>query len=421
MPASCPQLELSPGDVGDNDIKLVGGTFTFKGVSSSLQHQCLARTLRMAIYIHLSLLLEQHFLSDSNVQLTFPRPKLPPSARSAQSTSSETPSSSSNAGKARHSFLPNGILSFFSKKSLGRISTTPPNLRGGSLDLVSSSERYQDDQFGGLSSDGGTRRFSFISDGRTSFLSSLLPKDDSSPPSELPLSSALDRIEASKSLLSTSVGVSFNPPALLVELARKEKISPGLRLKGDERVGMSSILGWEGRDSGGKGMAGVRGFVRQQEFSVLISLYVPCSVALEAPTVTSDATVAVDASTSSSSSPSSSASALRPPPRYLACGRPRWTTYQYYSRDPKQDRSLGETIEDLVSSADSPCTRKGCKFKSGEHQVRYMHNGIQIIVEVERESEPVPESSVCDRIQVWISCAVCEAKTDRNDMNNGTL
>ncbi|KAJ7363058.1 hypothetical protein DFH08DRAFT_329618 [Mycena albidolilacea] len=59
-------------------IKLIGGTFTLRNLSSPLAqtHTALARALRLATYTHLSLLLEQHFLRDSGVSLRFaPRPK----------------------------------------------------------------------------------------------------------------------------------------------------------------------------------------------------------------------------------------------------------------------------------------------------------------------------------------------------------
>jgi 1-phosphatidylinositol-3-phosphate 5-kinase len=68
---------LAIGNLLDTNLRLVGGTFTFKGVNSPSQHQILAKVLRLSIFVHMSLLLEQHVLSISQVQLKFPHPKLP--------------------------------------------------------------------------------------------------------------------------------------------------------------------------------------------------------------------------------------------------------------------------------------------------------------------------------------------------------
>jgi 1-phosphatidylinositol-3-phosphate 5-kinase len=100
-------------------------------------------------------------------------------------------------------------------------------------------------------------------------------------------------------LLSASPTVRFEPPAVVVRLASKESellahherggnAGAGRdvngngnerkrRLRGDERVGLGSVLGWdagagEAREARarGRGMVGARGFARMQELSVLV-------------------------------------------------------------------------------------------------------------------------------------------------------
>ena len=58
----------------EENIWLVGGTFTFKGVDSSVQYMLLSKVLRLSIYVNLSLLLQQLLLSDFRVTIKFPRP-----------------------------------------------------------------------------------------------------------------------------------------------------------------------------------------------------------------------------------------------------------------------------------------------------------------------------------------------------------
>jgi 1-phosphatidylinositol-3-phosphate 5-kinase len=130
--------------------------------------------------------------------------------------------------------------------------------------------------------------------------------------------SALKQIEEHKDLLSTSAGVAFTPPSLIADLAEKEKMAPNRQLNGDEKAGLSSILGWDGKDGRGKGMTGTLGFVRQQEFSLLYSQHVPAI--LPPPPVAE-----------SSSSSETSTSPLEPPkPKFSACDRPRWITTTFH-------------------------------------------------------------------------------------------
>lgn len=422
-PVCGPFLHISAATA---EVKLVGGTFAFRGISSPLQHHALCKALRVSIYVHLSLLLEQHFLANSRVQLQFPVPKLRPSIVSSQSQPSPTTQLEvSPRSRQKHTFLP-GILSFFSKKntSLHRTSTASNvNSRGGSLDLtvqrvasressVPSSPRLSDDS-------SRLRRFSFISDPRPSFFK---PSPSPEPEPNSPFSTVLARLTAAGSLLSTSAGVHFAPPKLIADLAAKERVTPERRLKGDEKVGLTSILGWDtkerDREARGRAMCGVGGFARMQEISVLFSRHVPGSA---------------------SSSPESSASSIEQQKServFAACGRPSWRTYRYYARDGEagEDCSLGDMVEQLSGRVEDACGRPGCAFKMGEHEMRLVHGGMRIMVAVtadvadvndderdkEKDTESKKEDDLGSGITMWLSCAVCKKRTGRMDANAGT-
>jgi 1-phosphatidylinositol-3-phosphate 5-kinase len=355
----------------------------------------------------LSLLLEQHFLANSNVQLKFPKPK------QAKILSAELPPKPSN-GKprpstpTRHAFSPTGIFSFFSKKTgnfLHRTHTISPILggRGGSLDLtVNPSPTRSSEDGGGFSR---LRRFSFISESP----STTKPKDDPDPT----FSYAVARIEKCKGLLSTSIGVTFAPPPLIVALAEKEKNNPSRRLKGDEKAGLTSILGWDGKEAKAKGMVGTAGFVRQQEFSVLYSQHV-ASTLLHPP-------ISIPLPLSSPDAPPSSFLPSSPDPSLpilLPCGRPRWITFRYYSRDRGADRMLGEMIAELCDGVDKLCETPKCPFKRLDHQIRFIHGGVRIVVDVDPDNNV--EKGSREGIDIWESCKICKLKTEKNQMSDGT-
>lgn len=300
------------------------------------------------------------------------------------------------------------------------ISAHPSFGRGsGSLDLVSSrSGNDISDQVPRSSVDGTSRlrTFSFISDARPSFLkTSVAPsKEDEG---ELPFSTALKRIEESKHILSTSPGVVFPPPYLITELAKKETRDPSRRLTGDEKAGLVSVLGWDGRDGGGNGMSGTPGFIRQQEISVLYSQHVPSPPAPD-PSSSSSLTASTTVS-------SQTVDPLKP--AFSRCDRERWITYRYYARDSYNkhrvlDKSLGETITDLASGADLACDIPGCQFKRGKHELRFIHGGIRIVVKVDLGDAQDFKFEARDDtvIHVWENCSVCRAKTEHTEMNDGT-
>jgi 1-phosphatidylinositol-3-phosphate 5-kinase len=64
------------------------------------------------------------------------------------------------------------------------------------------------------------------------------------------------------------------------------------------------------------------------------------------------------------------------------------------------------------------CVRLGCLFTRGQHETRIIHGGTRIVI---RTKDDVAEDSANNVIQMWQSCAVCEARTPRMNMHDGTL
>lgn len=226
---------------------------------------------------------------------------------------------------------------------------------------------------------------------------------------DTPFSNALKRLEESKACLSTSPGVSFSPPKVLLDLAQKEGVKPNRRLKGDEMVSLSTILGWDGKAAQGKGMSGILGFVRQQEISVLFGQHVPPATP-PTPWLETEGSSAFTASSASSNLPT---------PGFGSCGKPGWVTYRYYSHNPDEDQVLGEAIMDLTAKSQLPCLRQCCPYKRGQHELRLIHGGIRIIVRVDNEvTSPETEDT---SIKTWETCAICSAASEKNTMTDATL
>ncbi|KAJ7330371.1 hypothetical protein DFH08DRAFT_1084167 [Mycena albidolilacea] len=501
-----------------NDVKLIGGTFTLHNLSSSSPsplaqtHTALAHALRLATYTHLSLLLERYFLRDWGISLRFaPRPK--PRLISLSTTGAgggappppmPTPQSelTPTGGRGRHtknkSFLPR-ILSFFSKKnqSLGQQGQQQTG-SGGSLDLSAVMSRLSSD--GGEAS--GRRSFSRFptvtpaTAGATGMGENGKGLGVDGTGTTFPALLAL--LTRAAPLMSASPTVRFEPPAVVVRglaskesefLAHHEEVGMRVRgrdvngsgnarkrrLRGDERVGLGSVLGWdadagEAREARARGMVGARGFARMQELSVLVPRHVPCT-----------ARVKGSATALSASASSAVARAVvgkqHPHPgggegehRSLApCGRPHPTTFQYYSHNAGagegSDRSLGATLERMAGDAGGPCRRcaEGCAWREGEHVGRIVHGGVRVGVYVrevvgedasasEREGrrgrgreareghekgtsaasgvskagsgstvkKKKDDAKEGEKIRMWASCAVCGAKMPRVEMSDGT-
>ncbi|KAJ4490808.1 hypothetical protein J3R30DRAFT_137416 [Lentinula aciculospora] len=405
-------------------MRLVGGTFTLKGLPSLQQYLALSKALKLAIYVHLSLLLEQHLLVNSHAYLTFAQPRIRAHTHTSHASSQPSPVPNirnSNANnvisphRSRH-LIPSGILSFFSKRSLGR---NPPSRDAfpvrSSMDSVTFPSVEEEppirSSIDDMSAAARLREFSFLSSSQAD------PEGKNS--TSMPFSATLARIESQKNVLSSSAGVVFDPPMFLVRLAEKEKTHPEkrLHLMGDERVSLSSLLGWGTADtesnnrvgaekdkgSGdeineGSRMTGICGFVNQQEISVLVSSHIPLlgagvpqDIGPEASTSASTSSALslpreVSSSSQNSQSSESSSTTINPSspkiyPTHTSCEQPHWTVYRYYAdanSDPKynqgdylddvadnyspspaenQDKCLGEVITSWTDEADVPCSR----------------------------------------------------------------
>ncbi|KAI0065116.1 hypothetical protein BV25DRAFT_1799271 [Artomyces pyxidatus] len=395
------------------NVELVGGTFSFDGTLSIEEHATLSRVLRLGIYVILSILLEQRFLSDFGVELHFPKPKPQPKPKLVQHSAPSPPmtpmhhrnSSPDVKHRTRDTFTPSSIWSIFSKKTgslLHRaVTVNPYGSRGGSLDLqhhpdnLSTPPRISVDI-----PNPRVRRFSIFGEARPT----VPPPIVTPPDAETPFQTTLRQVEKSRALLSTSVDILIPPPILLTRLAEKEKENPTRRLTGEERTGLASILGWEGKKAGGRGMSGTAGFVRQQRISVLYSEHVPAC-----------------GSGSASSLDQKTSRILQDDEHktYLHCGpRADWRTYAFYANTASEenaDRSLGETVATLCGCARDPCFRPDCKTPRGQHERRWMHNSVRIVASV----KPSDDANDSD-IQIWHSCQVCSEVTPRCKMNDGT-
>jgi 1-phosphatidylinositol-3-phosphate 5-kinase len=238
--------------------------------------------------------------------------------------------------------------------------------------------------------EGRLQRFSFIGEKRLS-----TGKPTQTPPHQRKhFEATLRRVEDSVSLLSTSTGVRFKPPKILVDLADMEKAKQCRLLMADERIALSSLLGWDGKDAEGRGMSGTLGFVRYQKLSVLQFQRRP------------EGSPASTISSPTSSTLSTTGLSI--------CGKSSWMTYCYYS---SSDKLLGDMINDLARNVNLPCEQHGCLFTRGQHEIRMIHGGTRIVI---RTSSDV-EDSADNVIQMWQSCAVCGAKTSRTNMHDGTL
>jgi len=441
---------IIPDNVLDTNLRLVGGTFSFKGVNSPMQHMLLSKVLRLGVYVQLSLILEQHLFSDSGVEIKFVRPKL---STPSPSTPNTPPLSKEVRSRSRNSLIPSSFASFLKRGLSYRSQTINPfGGRGGSLDLTVLPSQTEPPletaarkSFDGLGS--RLNRFSFLGERRNSLrlsrISTKIPRSSSEP-----FVVALRHVDESRSLLSTSPGIALSPPRLLVELAEKDRrtsVSPGVddqipkrRLKGDERVAITSLLGWDGKDSEGRGMCGILGFVRQQEISVLCSMHVPIDTSKSTSTspqpTPSETPVQEGSSTfSTATTATSSTKTTTLTSFYLSmsgltpCGKPHWLTYQYYAN--KADDSLGDWVHSITKKRNLACVRPGCKFTQGEHETRVIHDGIRIVFRVSEptsQMQKVEESGKPknelenDDIEMWTSCAVCSTRSSRKKMGDGT-
>ena len=400
----------------DVPLQIVGGTFSFRGVATHNLYQELTRVLRLSVFSYLSTLLEQCLLTDARVPLRYPKPSLSLQRNGGPSVTLARARSTSHVSKKPDPGA--GIWAFLSRKKENLLHRNTP-IRRGSLEVqiplalkhAHSRSRSPAPRVAEEPSSSRARRFSFISDYRPSFMQ---PASKEPEHIERPFATALARIEKSRGLLSTSADVTFDPPSLLARFAAREKKNPDLRLGGDEKAALMSILGWEGKSSQGAGMADMAGFVRHQSFATLYSEYIPRPSTPSRP-ATPNSSSAPNASSSSSLSVST-------PAKHILCGRRRrWITYRYYSRDGGPDECLGEAVTRQCARADEPCDESGCQYKKGEHELRYTHGGVRILVNISKTT-PSGDASEGeeDLPEMWESCIVCGKQSARSRMQDGT-
>lgn len=232
-----------------------------------------------------------------------------------------------------------------------------------------------------------------------------------------------------------------------MDLAEKERREPQRRLRGDERAGLGSLLGWEmqaqygkdrerEREGKGKGMFGIQGFLRHQALSVLVSEHVPRVEKEKEKGKEKEK----DKEKEGEGEPPGSSSYVHPAKPYLftICGRPEWRTLGYYrqssrSADAGGDSytlTLGEAVREWAEDVGHSCP-KGCGMMKAEHEVRFVHGGVRVAVNVaervrgfdvdETANGEVGKEKKRGGIVMWASCAVCGKRTKRSVVSDGTL
>lgn len=396
----------------ENPIKIVGGNFLLKGVASASQHAALCKVLRLSIYIYLSVVIEQHLFCDSHVKLNIPkvRPRPAPLPIKYSSDHSRTP----HAGERSLDRSPQAsVWGFLSKKTESLLNRATGLARRNSLDVGRTTRDTARQSMDNPHPRG--RRFSFLADNLP--WQTKAAKETEQHAKDHPFRTVVTRLEGFQDLLSTTAGIHFPPPPLLQSLAEKEDVDPTRRLNPDERIRLHYLLGWEGRDSHGKGMVGIRGFVRQQELCILYSEHVSPTPVARAPSVTSTYSEA-SAANSSSSSLTSAPDQPAPTPVPMLCGgRRRWMRFRYYSRDSGADKTLGGMIMRMATTAEDQCGNTGCQSKRSQHELHFIHGGTRVTVNINPLEEVVDE----ELIGMWQSCVECSAKTETVKMRDGTL
>ncbi|TBU43722.1 hypothetical protein BD309DRAFT_959936 [Dichomitus squalens] len=389
----------------DDPLQVVGGTFVLKGLNALPQYHAVCRILRLAVFTYLSLLLEQDLLSNSHVELHYPKvtiPNLPTFPLTVERASS----SPNVKEKPRRDSGP-GLWSFLSKKTedlLHRATNAAPVIaRRGSVDL-SFGAKFQRATSLPHGPDGGflSRRLSLLSTvaSRTS--------QDSKDPQTTIFATLVERLDLWKDLLSTSPGVVFYLPDFLVSIVERESKDPGRKLLGDEKAALTSLLGWQGKETSSQGMTGVSGFVRHQGITVLYSEHIPGTSTL----------------LSSPPTPSKSDNAsveLQTPPRLPCWGqRRKWINYRYYQRGRHWDESLGEAIVRWCETAEDPCRHPECQFQRGEHDMRWIHGGVRLLATVSPPTSGDASTSD-DSVRMWVGCGICGKESSKEVMHDGTF
>lgn len=397
------------------DIELIGGTFSLNKVVPADEHASLVRVLRLSTYTLLSLLLEQKFLSSSSIELHYPKSAPPPisipSPTATLTHRNSVPDVKVEGKPRKRDILRQGIWSLLHKRLYrsatlntsdpGNVSIEFPRLEPD----VPRTPRTSLD--GSPTSSLRQRRFSIFGGDRAPPPSPAAPAVPEPSPDRA-FQSALHHIEESKGMLSASLGLVIPPPQLLVRLAESEKEHPSRRLSGEERTGLTSILGWEGKKAAGRGnLISTAAFLRQQQISLLYSEHV------YGPDQTSQASM--------DGALINKPVVGEPKERtYVHCGAPvQWLTYVYYASG-NHDQSLGDMVTSMCVRADEPCSQPGCKARRRQHERRWIHGGIRVVVQTEARDLSASPDVHSEDIKMWQSCKVCRKSTEQCKMSDGT-
>jgi 1-phosphatidylinositol-3-phosphate 5-kinase len=380
-------------------------------VLSAEEHASLVRVLRVSTYTLLSLLLEQHFLSSSSVELRYPKLTPPPISIPSPTGTLTHRNSSPDVQEVRgrkRDLLRQGIWSLFHKRLHRSVTVYASESRGVSLDLPRSEPDVPRSPRTSLDASPTSplrpRRFSiFGGENQT-------PPPSPVPPEPLPdraFQSALHHIEEGKGMLSASPGLVISPPQLLVRLAESEKENPGRRLTGEERTGLTSILGWEGKKAAGRGnLISTAAFLRQQQLSLLYSEHIYGSDRMSQTSADGTLNRPVEGESKGHV--------------YVHCGIPvRWLTYVYYASG-NHDRSLGDMVTSICMRADERCTQPGCKSLRRQHEQRWIHGGVRVVAQTEARDPSASPGVRSEDIEMWQSCKICQKSTAHCKMSDGT-
>ncbi|KAG8898774.1 hypothetical protein FRB99_007174 [Tulasnella sp. 403] len=495
---------------------IVGGQFTLKGVHDRDDYEALTKVLRLGIYVVLSLQLELAVFHDMGIPLVYPPPLLPRPAvkedpQPSPLASTQAPSPQTPTRKGRVSA---GIWNFIAKKTEAilrplHIPSTPqipngpspgPNSVKEDLLAQPTSSSPLSAHFPGRISMDLVRNFSNqirLTTSDHEIQDDTITKGTSGTPpptSQYVFAPILSKISDHASVLSTSPDVQFPPPSLLLRLAEREKICMSsdtshtsltwnghLRLTADEKVGLSSILGWSSSylkpgtnktDAVLNGMTGRQAFIKHQSLTVLYAEHVPSTV--EPPlqdlvskkgseATHSGSMITTEASSNdgtyspgepsvitsaesdaggtddesrrkpsgantSTPSPTPMPSAVTLPtpqiqPHTKRCLPAHWKTYQFFS--PTSDRSLGEFVIETCSTAEREelCKREGCGRPLKLHGMDWVHASVKIMGKVEDTENAASQDPAytTDDIAIWSSCKSCGAKTPTARMSDGSF
>lgn len=394
---------------------ITGGTFTLKSTPSEHDLKSILCTLRLSLYVYLSLILEQSLLHDCHVTLQYPPPK-PVTTSSPLSVPAELaaiPEETPRAVRTHNSTISRSgasIWSFISRKTgsiIHRVSGSSQNRHpDGHFEEAGPNKDVQPSSH--LSGHGTiTHHGVDLHDSTSPLISDTFEREQTGT-----FTATVHRLRESTCILSTSLEVRFPPPSLFRQLVSREEeqrssqaissvgsstsssissttltMNSSLKLTGIERAGLASIIGWEGRESRGKGMYGIKGFIRQQNLTLLYRKHVPTE----------------------------SFSRL--------CGKPSYITYRYYSQNTENtayDFTLGQLVENVC---DKEVLAKQCPVEHCEGLMKdHVHSWTcdDVMIEGRLHQNEDQDTEIANNIVAWQSCHVCQQETSHQMLDAKT-